>query len=392
MKQPLFILLAIVCLAAPLASADDWKPVPGKFGMTRWAAEVSPANALPEYPRPQMVRKAWMNLNGLWKYAVTAREAGKPESYQGDILVPFPIEAPLSGVGKMIHSFPGRTYPNSRLWYRRTFEIPAAWKGDRVLLHFGAVDWEATVDLNGRKLGVHRGGYDGFSFDVTDALRKDGANELVVAVWDPTVEGGYPRGKQVDKPTNIWYTPCTGIWQTVWIEPVPPTNIESLKIVSDLEQGAVRIKVNAVPGPDYGNLIAVVEVYDGKTKVGSASGWAAEEIVVKIPNAKPWSPDSPFLYTLHVTTSGQRMTRQVDSVESYFGMRKVSLGKDREGITRILLNNQFVLHNGVLDQGYWPDGIYTAPTDAALRHDIEAIKRLGFNMSRKHLKVESERW
>jgi len=389
--KKLYVLSIIAC-AASYASAADWKPVPGHFPMSRWASDVAPDKVLPEYPRPQMVRKDWLNLNGLWDYSVVAGDAKQPESFQGKILAPFPIEAPLSGVGKMLNAFPGRTYTNSRLWYRRTFRTPAEWKGQRTLLHFGAVDWEATVILNGKELGIHRGGYDAFSFDATDTLKKEGSNELVVAVWDPTFEGGYPRGKQIDKPAGIYYTPCTGIWQTVWLEPVPATHIESLRIVPDVDQGAVRITVTAVAGKDDGNLLATVDVYDGQTKIGSASGWASQELVVKVPDAKLWSPDSPFLYDLHATSSGQRLTQQSDAVASYFGMRKVSIGPDKDGITRILLNNKFVLHNGVLDQGFWPDGIYTAPTDAALRYDIEAIKRLGFNMSRKHVKVEPERW
>ena len=372
--------------------AADWKPVPGHFPMSRWANDVAPDKVLPEYPRPQMVRKDWLNLNGLWGYSVLARNAKQPDSFQGEILVPFPVEAPLSGIGKMLNAFPGRTYTNSRLWYRRTFETPAAWKGRRTLLHFGAVDWEATVFLNGKQLGVHQGGYDEFSFDVTDALKSEGMNELVVAVWDPTFQGGYPRGKQIDKPAGIYYTPCTGIWQTVWLEPVVETHIKSLRIVPDIDQGVVRITVTAVAGKNDGNLQAAVEVYDGQTKIGSASGWASQELVVKIPDAKLWSPDSPFLYNLQVTSFGQRITQESDVVTSYFGMRKVSIGPDKDGITRILLNNKFVLHNGVLDQGFWPDGIYTAPTDAALRYDIETIKQLGFNMSRKHVKVEPERW
>ncbi|MCX6875259.1 MAG: beta-galactosidase [Verrucomicrobia bacterium] len=387
------IALALASLwLAGLGLAAAWQPVPGAYPLTRWASEVSPGTVLPEYPRPQMVRKDWLNLNGLWDYSVIAREAPQPTDYQGKILVPFPIEAPLSGVGKMLNSGPGRTYANSRLWYHRTFEVPPQWNDRRTLLHFGAVDWEATVYLNGKRLGVHRGGYDGFSFDVTDALKKDGGNELAVAVWDPTFEGGYPRGKQIDKPGGIWYTPCSGIWQTVWLEPVAATHIEALRVVPDVDQGAVRVTVTCVPAKDDGNLQAAVEVYDGLTKIGSASAWASQELVVKIPDVKLWSPDTPFLYNLKVTSSGQRPTMQSDEVTSYFGMRKVSIGPDQDGITRILLNNQFVLHQGVLDQGFWPDGIYTAPTDAALRYDLEAIKQLGFNMSRKHVKVEPERW
>jgi len=379
------ILLFTTLWLASHAVAADWKPALGRFGMTRWANDVSPDKVLPEYPRPQMVRKDWLNLNGLWNYRVVAREDKQPTSYPGAILVPFPIEAPLSGVGRRINAFPGRTYADSRLWYRRAFETPAPWKGRRILLHFGAVDWEATVYLNGKELGVHRGGYDAFSFDVTDALNREGPNELVVAVWDPTFEGGYPRGKQVDKPAGIYYTPCTGIWQTVWLEPVAEDHIESLRIVPDVDASAVCVTCRPSPNAKRPLENVQVRVLDGGKPVSAATGKAGEVIRIQIKDAKLWSPETPHLYDLTVTMGA-------DAVTSYFGMRKVSVGPDKDGITRILLNDAFVLHNGVLDQGYWPDGIYTAPTDAALRFDIETIKQLGFNMSRKHLKVEPQRW
>ncbi|MEI6809024.1 MAG: sugar-binding domain-containing protein [bacterium] len=381
MEKTVILIFALSLASVVLA---DWKPVPGNFPMSRWANDVKPATVLPEYPRPQMVRKDWLNLNGLWEYSLIAREEKQPVTYQGQILVPFPIEAPLSGVGKMINSFPDRTYLISRLWYRRSFTMPAQWKG-RILLHFGAVDWEATVYLNGRELGVHRGGYDGFSFDVTDILKKDGVNELVVAVWDPTFEGGYPRGKQIDKPAGIYYTPCSGIWQTVWLEPVQVAHIESLRIVPDLDASAVHITCNVptnIPGPAPD---VQIKVLDGDKTVVTATGKAGGAITIKLNNPTLWSPTTPHLYDLAITMGP-------DEVRSYFGMRKVSIGPDKDGITRILLNNEFVLHNGVLDQGFWPDGIYTAPTDEALRYDIEVIRQLGFNMSRKHVKVEPDRW
>ncbi len=352
--------------------------------MTRWAKDVSPDSVLPEYPRPQMVRKDWQNLNGLWDYRLTARDDSKPTTYEGKILVPFPIEAPLSGVGKRINTFPGRTYSNSRLWCRRALEVPPAWKGRHVLLHFGAVDWEATVYLNGKELGVHRGGYDAFSFDVTDALDKSGSNELLVAVWDPTFEGGYPRGKQVDQPEGICYTPCSGIWQTVWLEPVAESHIESLQITPDVDASTLRVKCG-VSALNQTVEPVEIKVIDGTRTIATATGKSGETIKIQLKDVKLWSPADPHLYDMAIKMGD-------DEVTSYFGMRKVSIGPDKEGITRILLNNKFVLHNGVLDQGFWPDGIYTAPTDAALRYDIETIKQLGFNMSRKHVKVEPERW
>jgi len=358
----------------PSAPAAEWQSAVGPL-QTRWAKDVSPANALPEYPRPQMVRKDWQNLNGFWDIKLG-------DGTETKILVPYPVESALSGVMK--HS--------DRLTYHRSFEIPKAWSGQQVLLHFGAVDWESKVSLNGKELGVHRGGYDAFSYDITDSLKNDGAQDITVEVFDPTDLGGQARGKQKLKPGSIMYTPTTGIWQTVWLEPVGPTHIESLNIIPDVDQGCVRIKVGAIAGKDDGNLQAGVEVYDGPTKIGSAKGWAAEELVVKIPNAKLWSPETPFLYDLKVTTSGQRLTPQADAVTSYFGMRKIALGKDDKGITRMMFNGKPVFQVGPLDQGFWPDGLYTAPTDEALRFDISETKRLGFNTTRKHVKVEPDRW
>jgi hypothetical protein len=365
---------ALLSLLPPPARSADWKPAAAPL-MTRWAKDVSPSNALPEYPRPQMVRKDWLNLNGLWDIKLA-------DGTQAKILVPYPIESALSGVMK--HS--------DRMTYRRSFEIPKGWSGRHVLLHFGAVDWEAKISVNGKELSVHRGGYDGFSFDITDALKSSGQQEIVVGVFDPTDEGGQPRGKQTLHPGGIMYTPTSGIWQTVWLEAVPATHIQSLRIVPDLDHETVHVTVFAVAGKDDGNLQAAVAVYDGQTKIGSASGWASQELVVKIPNAKRWSPDSPFLYDIKATASGQRLALQADAVTSYFGMRKIAVGKDEKGVTRLLLNGKFIFQVGPLDQGFWPDGIYTAPTDEALRGDIESMKKIGFNCVRKHIKVEPERW
>jgi beta-galactosidase/beta-glucuronidase len=306
------------------------------------------------------------------------------------LLVPFPIEAPLSGVGMMINSIPEHTYNNSRLWYRKCFTIPKKWKGDRVLLHFGAVDWEAKVYLNGKEFGIHRGGYDSFSFDITNALIQGKENELVVAVWDPTVIGGYPRGKQDDKPEGtFYYTPSTGIWQTVWLEPVSRVSISKLKMIADIDGRMLQLTCSLQgSGSDF-RIEAVV--MDGKRKVAELSGLPNQPFDIKIPDPKLWWPYDPFLYDLNISIISLQ-GKVIDKVESYFGMRKVALGKDKDGITRILLNNQFVFQNEVLDQGFWPDGLYTAPTDEALRYDIESIKKLGFNLSRKHVKVEPERW
>ncbi len=372
------LMLAALVLTLTAAANADWKCVEGKI-VSRWAKDVSPQNALPEYPRPQMVRKDWMNLNGLWQYAEAKADEQAPigKKLDGEILVPFPVESALSGVGKHFE----------RLWYRRTFKVPAEWKGRRVLLNFGAVDWESTVYINGKALGTHRGGYDAFSCDVTDAL-KDGDNELIVGVLDPTDKGFQAHGKQVLRPGGIMYTPTTGIWQTVWLEPVAERSIEALSLVPDIDAGCLNVTV-AARGKDGGAEITLKALDDGKV-VATATGKAGQTIKLPIPNAKLWSPDSPKLYDLQVTLA--EGGKPIDAVASYFGMRKTSLGKDAQGITRMMLNNKFIFQIGPLDQGFWPDGIYTAPTDEALRYDIEATRKLGFNMARKHVKVEPDRW
>ncbi len=355
-----------------------WEPADAPL-MTRWASEVSPNNAHPEYPRPQMRRTDWENLNGLWEYellgsATAVSDAVNPE---GRILVPFAAESALSGVRE-------RT---DRIRYRRTFTIPSDWQGERVLLHFGAVDWHATVFVNGRRLGSHRGGYGAFSFDVTAALHEGGPQELVVDAYDPTDDGDQPRGKQVNDPRGIWYTPVTGIWQTVWLEPVPSSHIADFTIEPDIDRGVLRLQVETENAE--GLDITAIARSDG-AEVGRATGGADETVEIPIPNARLWSPDDPFLYDLDVQlTDGGNV---VDAVESYFGMREVSVGPGPDGEPRLLLNGEFVFQLGPLDQGYWPDGLYTAPNDEALRYDIELTKQLGFNMSRKHVKIEPARW
>src|SRR6185369_352043 len=250
--------LLISFASAHLCASADWQTAEGPL-KTRWAKDVSPQNAHPEYPRPQLVRKNWLNLNGLWDFAVVAKTAARPEEFQGQILVPFPIESALSGVMK-------RVSENDRIWYRRTFELPQKWIGQRIILHFGAVDFEAAVYLNGKEIGQHRGGYDGFSFDITDSLYPANPNELVVAVWDPTDAGTQPRGKQVRKPEGIWYTPTSGIWQTVWLEPVDAVSIDSLKIIPDPDRGEVRISLKVAN--TISTLSAAAYVSDGPREVG----------------------------------------------------------------------------------------------------------------------------
>jgi beta-galactosidase/beta-glucuronidase len=378
MKCLLATLGTTVILAAA-ARAADWKPAPGPL-VTRWAKAVSPEKVHPEYPRPQMVRDGWLNLNGLWDYAILPRQQGQPKQFEGQILVPFPVESALSGVMKAVGSA-------NRLWYRRTFTLPADWSGRRVLLHFGAVDWESTVWVNGVEIGAHRGGYDPFTYEITEALRPDQPQEIVLAVWDPTDDGTQPRGKQVKEPKGIWYTANTGIWQTVWLEPVPALRIAGLRLTPEVDRKLLALDV-ATAGDAASAVIEAVALESGK-EVASARGPVGQRLELTVSRPKLWSPDEPFLYDLEVTLV--RDGKPVDKVRSYFGLRKISLGKDEQGITRMMLNDKFVFQMGTLDQGWWPDGLYTAPTDEALRYDIEVLKKLGFNMLRKHVKVEPDR-
>lgn len=372
-------LAAVAISLAPL-TVLAWQPAQGPL-KTRWAAEVSPQNAHPEYPRPQLVRRDWQNLNGLWDFAIQPEQDPSPKQYQTQILVPFPVESALSGVMKPVGE-------HDRLWYRRLFALPRNWLGRRVLLHFGAVDFETTVWVNGKEVGRHTGGYDGFTFDITDAIKPAVANELLVTVTDPTDAGTQPRGKQVRKPNGIWYTSTSGIWQTVWLEPVEGAYITDLKVTTDIDQGAVTVHPDT-PALVRGYTMDIV-VKEGSHTVARGSGPAGGDVRIAIKDAKLWSPEQPNLYDLEVTL--KLAGRTIDSVRSYFGMRKISLGKDEHGITRMMLNNKPYVQFGPLDQGFWPDGIYTAPTDEALRYDIEVTKKLGFNMARKHVKVEPERW
>lgn len=343
---------------------------------TRWAADVDTASVLPEYPRPQMVRADWQNLNGWWQYAITDSGASQPAAWDGRILVPFAAESQLSGVRRTV----GDT---ARLWYRRTFRAPDL-DGGRLLLHFGAVDWDATVSVNGQRVGTHRGGYDAFSFDITDALRPGEMQELVVSVWDPSDAGDQPRGKQVREPRSIWYTSVTGIWQTVWLERVPRAHIAGLDIVTDIDSSRVVLRV-ATAGTTAAERVRAAVSVDGD-RVAYTEGPADGALTLPVPDARLWSPDDPFLYDLTVSLESG------DSVTSYFGMRKIAVARDSLGVHRLFLNNEPLFQYGPLDQGWWPDGLYTAPTDEALRFDVEMTRQLGFNMARKHVKVEPARW
>ncbi|MBV9848430.1 MAG: glycoside hydrolase family 2 [Armatimonadetes bacterium] len=384
-------------LALGLALPAGAQGVSGGRLPTRWDKDVSATSPLPDYPRPQMVRKAWQSLNGPWDYALTDKDAtAAPAAYAGRILVPYPYESALSRVGKA-------SVPDQRLWYRRAFTIPSSWQGRRVLLHFGAVNWDSGVFVNGRPIGTHRGGYDGFEFDITDVL-KPGANELVVSAWNPLrsdVPDAQVLGKQRLHPGGIFYTGVTGIWQSVWLEPVPAVHIAGLQITPDVDNKVLRLTVRThepATDPNVVNATAQLQetmpvqvtVLDGHSKVATLTGTTDTQIKIPIPSPHLWSPTDPHLYGLRVSLMQGNKTD--DSVDSYFAMRKVSLGKDTQGRTRLFLNNRFALEIGALDQGYWPDGIYTAPTDDALKYDIQMAKKFGFNLLRKHAKVEPERW
>lgn len=376
--RPYHVFAAIVgvVLVVSLGPAQEWKPAASPL-MTEWGSNLRPENVWPEYPRPTLVRDHWVNLNGLWDYAIRPREEGRPEEWDGKILVPFCVESALSGVGRAVT-------PTERLWYRRNFRVADLAPGNRLLLHFEAVDWQATVWVNGQTVGQHSGGYDRFSFDITDFVRP-GENELVVAVWDPTDTGWQPRGKQVLKPHGIWYTAVTGIWQTVWLEQVPAEFIRHVRITPDVDKGGAVIHVEAP-----GGAAVRVEAFLENQKVSEARGQANQPLFLLIPNAKLWSPDQPTLYDLKITLF--KGDQPVDEVRSYLGMRKIVVAKDERGLNRIMLNNKPIFHFGPLDQGWWPDGLYTAPSDEALRYDIIMTKKYGMNAVRKHVKYEPERW
>jgi beta-galactosidase/beta-glucuronidase len=373
--------LLFLILSSVISNAQDkWKIVPGKI-TTAWAEKVNPSNPLAEYPRPQLVRSNWTNLNGLWEYSILPKsEQSIPAQWQGKILVPFAVESALSGVGKTVGK-------DSVLWYKRTVSLSPV-KNKKTILHFGAVDWLCTVFVNGKEIGSHQGGYDPFSFDVSDALAKGSKQEIAIRVWDPSDDGPQPRGKQVKNPHGIWYTSVTGIWQTVWAETVAATYIASTRQTPDPDHNAVHINADIENIQPSDQLL--VTAFDGETKVAEQTVNGNNEVVLVIDHPKLWSPSSPFLYNLQLSVL--RKGKVIDEAKSYFGMRKISMKADGNGIQRMMLNDQFVFQYGPLDQGWWPDGLYTAPTDEALKFDIEKTKEMGFNMIRKHVKVEPARW
>lgn len=378
MKKLWMVLALWGALAAQLHA--QWKPVEGRIS-TQWSEQVNPDKVLPEYPRPIMERTEWKNLNGLWDYAIIEKGKHSPSVFDGKILVPFAVESSLSGVAKTVGA-------EKELVYRRSFDVPSSWKGKKVLLHFGAVDWKTDVWVNDVKVGSHTGGFTPFSFDITEALQGKN-NTLLVKVWDPTDKGYQPRGKQVSRPEGIWYTPVTGIWQTVWLEPVSESYIQDLRITPDIDNSLLSLK--ALVKDATSKDLVEVKVFDGQQLVAQGKSINGECVQVAMPeNAKLWSPESPFLYTLKVSL--KQNGKLVDEVSSYAAMRKYSSKCDANGIVRLELNNKPLFQFGPLDQGWWPDGLYTAPTDEALLYDIQKTKDFGFNMIRKHIKVEPARW
>jgi hypothetical protein len=379
MKKILFLFVSLWLIACVPATRKEttWKIAENPI-LTQWASRVDPLKPWPEYPRPDLVRKNWINLNGLWDYAITPKGT-KPETWTGQILVPYPVESALSGVKK-------RVSDAENLWYKTSFKVPSSWTKEKLLLNFEASDWETTVWIDGKEAGIHKGGYDPFTFEISGLLNKEKAHELLVCIWDPTSSGPQPRGKQVNNPGGIWYTPTTGIWQTVWLEPVKEAYISSFRAVPDIDSKNMSFVVSS---PVAATNADITISASGK-EVAKGSGNTGEKIVLNIENPVLWSIDNPFLYDISISL--KENGKVTDKITSVAGMRKISIGKSKDGFTRMLLNNEFVFQNGPLDQGFWPDGLYTPPTDAAMVYDLRITKKMGFNMLRKHVKVENRRF
>ena len=376
MKFRTLLAAAVSAVLLPsCASQPEWTPVGDRI-MTFWGENLDPENVLQEYPRPQLVRDRWINLNGLWEYAITPVDA-VPEKMDGHILVPFAVESALSGVGRSVTE-------HDALWYEREFSVPKDWAGSRIMLNFGAVDWKAEVYVNDELAGCHTGGYAPFSFDVTDLLLQGKTNSLKVKVTDGTDSWFQPRGKQVSEPEGIWYTAVTGIWQTVWMEPVSESYVKSYNVVADIDASVAKVSVNAVLAE--GDACEVVIMENGNV-INKGRG---TEVVLDVPQMKLWSPDSPYLYDVEINIV--RDGAVVDHVSGYAAMREISCERDADGHKRMCLNGEPLFQYGTLDQGWWPDGLYTAPSDEALAFDIQKTKEFGFNMIRKHVKVEPARW
>jgi hypothetical protein len=375
--RSVFSVGALAVILASSAPVRAWQMKQAPL-MTQWASLVDTNNPLPEYPRPQMVRTQWLSLNGIWQFQPGATNDPAPtnQTLAGEILVPFPMESAISGVMQY----------NPFSWYRRLFTVPPAWNGKRIILHLDAVDWEARVYVNGQLVGDHKGGYDAFSYDTTANLVGTGSQELLIWVYNPVDNAGEPRGKQTLHPGGIMYTSSTGIWQPAWLEPVDPYGISDLQIIPDVDNSRLRLIVSTLSS----NAVTIsATALNSGVPINTVTGAPGTELDIPIPSAKLWSPDTPFLYDLQVSAIHSGVTN--DTVASYFGMRKISIGTINGG-KKMLLNNQFLFEMGPLDQGFWPDGLYTAPTDVALKYDLDQTKALGFNMVRKHIKVERPRW
>jgi hypothetical protein len=372
-----FILIFLLGSYSPsFAQQINTQPI-----LSPWAENVDSNAPHPEFPRPQMVRGSWRNLNGQWDYAILEKGNGAPVTFDGKITVPFPVESYLSGVTKAVGA-------EKELWYDKVIQVSNTERKGKVLLHFGAVDWESEIFVNGKSVGKHQGGYDPFSFDITDFLAKGVDQKITVRVWDPSDKGPQPRGKQVNQPRGIWYTPVTGIWQTVWLEFVPTTYISHIKTIPDWDKGTFQFSINA--NTSDLTLTYKITAMDKGVKVAEGTGSFGKESILKIPNPISWSLENPHLYDFEISLlKGKKV---IDKVTSYGALRKVSIVYDSKGMQRFALNDQQVFHYGPLDQGWWPDGLYTAPTDEALAFDIIKTKELGFNMIRKHVKVEPARW
>ena len=390
MKSKLVFLCSAMLLMAVRMPAQDWAPAGDRI-RTRWAEEVTPSDVHKEYPRPQMVRPEWKSLNGLWEYSITGRAESRPDTFDGRILVPFAVESSLSGVGRKLTA-------DDALWYKTTFKVPGSWKGRRLMLNFEAVDWRADVFVNNVLVGTHTGGYTHFSFDVTPYLN-GGTNTLVLKVQDATDNDLQPRGKQVSSPKGIWYTAVSGIWQSVWIEPVAKSHITDYDVVSDIKAGTVDVTV-CTEGAQEGDVVKVALREGGigySTESGVEGPVVAEgrmvpggTITLNVKDPHLWSPDSPYLYGLDLQIL--RNGKTVDKVRSYTAVREVGAYIKNKNTKLMGLNGEAIFQFGPLDQGWWPDGLYTAPTDEALEFDIRKTKDFGFNMIRKHVKVEPARW
>lgn len=372
----------LVCcaLALTVCAQAQWKPAGDKI-KTKWAEQINPQNVLPEYPRPQQERTDWVNLNGEWEYAIKPKGEVEPNSFDGNILVPFAVESSLSGVQKEVGE-------NNELWYKRSFAVPANWKNKDVVLNFGAVDWKADVFVNDILIGSHQGGFTPFSFNITPYLTGKSNQKLVVRVWDPSDRGYQPRGKQTSNPEGIWYTPVTGIWQTVWLEPVATNHITSVKSIPNIDNGTMNVTVGT--SQPCNTAVVEVKLLDKGQVVASAKGVQGKELRLAVQNPTLWDTSNPYLYDMKVSLT--KDGKVVDDVKSYTAFRKISSKRDANGIMRMQLNNKNLFQYGPLDQGWWPDGLYTAPTDEALLYDIVKTKDWGFNMIRKHVKVEPARW